>query len=197
MKKSNRLISLSIALIIGLFALGLYFVDQKEQRTPLVRTELGGDFTLQSVQGPVSLRDFKGNPVLIYFGFTSCPDICPTSLAVIREALKRLSDEQRSRVNALFISVDPDRDSLEYLEEYSRFFSPQIIGLTGTKTEIDRVVEQYGAYYRFVELEDSALGYTVDHSSRIYLIDSSGEMVETLPHNSNPELLTQSLNKLL
>lgn len=161
------------------------------------RAALGGDFTLQSLEGPVSLSDFKGGPVLIYFGFTSCPDICPTSLAVMRQSFSSLSEAELANVNALFISVDPERDTLEHLATYSHFFSPKITGVTGSREDIDLVVAQYGAYYRFVELEDSAMGYTVDHSSRIYLIDSEGKLVTTVPHDSSPAVLSEKIKTLL
>ncbi|MCW8983370.1 MAG: SCO family protein, partial [Gammaproteobacteria bacterium] len=100
----------------------------------------GGGFTLQSVDGPVSLNDFKGKAVLIYFGYTWCPDICPTNLALMSAAFGDLEDknpELMKQIQGIFISVDPERDSPERLKEYTNFFHENIIGITGTKDLID------------------------------------------------------------
>jgi len=160
-------------------------------------TRLGGDFTLTSAQGPVSLSDFRGKVSVLYIGYASCPDVCPTALAVLTQSLKQLDAEEREQVQGIFISVDPERDTPEKLAEYAAFFSPRIIGVTGSQDQIDQVVRQYGAFYRKVEMKDSAMGYAVDHSSRLYLIDREGRLVQTLLHNSSPQELTQGLQTLL
>ena len=192
-------LKLSAFLFFALLGGLIIFLLSKDSTPQLTvqRAALGGDFTLESPEGPVSLSDFEGGPVLIYFGFTSCPDICPTSLAVMRHSFTLLSDEELSKVNALFITVDPERDTLEHLKTYTHFFSPKITGVTGSREEIDLVVAQYGAYYRFVELENSAMDYTVDHSSRIYLVDSQGKLVTTVPHDSSPAVLAEKIKALL
>ncbi len=159
--------------------------------------KLGGDFTLQSASGPVSLSDFRGKVVVLYIGYASCPDVCPTALAVLSQGFKALSDEQRQQVQGIFVSVDPERDSPEKLAQYTAFFSDHLIGVTGSRAQIDRVVQQYGAFYRRVDLKDSALGYAVDHSSRLYLIDRDGALISTLLHNSTPAELTRNLQALL
>ncbi|NVK41783.1 MAG: SCO family protein [Oceanospirillaceae bacterium] len=158
---------------------------------------LGGDFQLQSAAGPVSLSDFRGHPVVMYIGYASCPDVCPTSLAVMAQGFRRLDMEQQARVRGIFVSVDPDRDSPEKLAEYSAFFHPNLVGLTGTRAQIDQVVQQYGAYYRIANLDNSALGYAVDHSSRLYLIDADGQLNEVLSHSITPEELATKLRGLL
>ncbi|GGO87498.1 electron transporter SenC [Marinobacterium nitratireducens] len=158
---------------------------------------LGGDFQLQSSSGPVSLADFRGHPVVMYIGYASCPDVCPTSLAVMTQGFRRLSDDEQARVRGIFISVDPERDSPEKLAEYSAFFHPNLVGLTGTREQIDQVVRQYGAYYRIAELDNSALGYAVDHSSRLYLIAPDGSLAEVLSHNITPDELSAKLRLLL
>jgi protein SCO1 len=131
----------------------------------------GGDFVLDSVNGPVALADLRGNVVLIYFGYTWCPDICPTNLVLIAGALKALTPEELERVRVLFVSVDPERDSVERLAEYSGYFHPEILGLTGTPEQIAEVAKLYGAAYRRTELADSAMGYVVDHSAYSHLVD--------------------------
>jgi len=141
----------------------------------------GGDFTLHDGGHKISLSDFKGKLVLLFFGYTSCPDVCPTSLALISAALKKLDDHQRSKVKVLFISVDPDRDTPVKLRDYTRYFHPDILGITGSRDEIDKVVKQYGAAYKKVN-SDSAMGYLVDHSASIFVIDKKGRFVDMLPH---------------
>ncbi len=141
----------------------------------------GGDFTLQSARGPVSLHDLRGRVALIYFGYTSCPDICPTNLAQIGAALKRLTPQERRNVAVLFVSVDPERDTPQKLARYTAFFDPAMIGLTGTPAQVAEVAHRYGASYRKVK-SDSALGYLVDHSAFTYVVDGRGRLCETLPH---------------
>ena len=188
----RTLLVLTLLLLAGLAATFIY----KPQSVPKLGS-LGGNFTLQSHQGDVSLTDFKGKVVAIYIGYASCPDVCPTALAVMTQAFKTLSEDERQKVQGIFISVDPERDTPEKLQAYANFFSPLIVGVTGTQAEIDQVVKQYGAFYRKVALADSAMGYAVDHSSRIYLIDQEGVLNKTLLHNSTPNDLLTDIRTLL
>jgi protein SCO1/2 len=123
--------------------------------------------------------------VLVYFGYTFCPDICPTSLAFASQALSALDKQELARTQMLFISVDPERDTLEKLKEYGAFFHPSILGLTGTPEAIADTAKQYGASYRKQET-GSAGGYVVDHSSSTYVIDTNGKLVATLQHGTAP-----------
>ena len=159
--------------------------------------KLGGDFTLNSVDGETSLQVFHGQIAALYIGYTSCPDVCPTALAVMSQALKDLEASEVEQIQPLFISVDPERDTPESLAKYSRFFHPKMIGLTGNREQIDHVVSNYGAFYRIVKLDDSAMGYAVDHSSRIYLINKQGELSRTLMHGSTPDELVKSFRQLI
>ena len=156
----------------------------------------GGDFTLQSAQGPVSLKDFRGKVVLIYFGYSMCPDICPTNLSMMAGALGQLSKEELQRVQGLFISVDPERDSVQRLEEYTQYFHPVIMGITGKPEVIAELAKRYGAAYKKVVL-DSATNYVVDHSSETYVIDPQGKLVERLPHGALPEQILAAIRKYL
>lgn len=186
---------MKIKLIGGVLALVLAITAFILTNTPKVTDfkprDLGGDFSAQSIDGEFLLSDFKGKLVTLYFGYTSCPDICPTSLNTMRFAFSELSDTQRANVQGLFVSVDPDRDSIEHLSTYAEFFSPNIIGATGTRQQIDQAVNNFGAYYRFIEQTDSAMGYTVDHSSKIYLIGTEGQLIKALPHSSSPSDLAE------
>jgi protein SCO1/2 len=111
----------------------------------------------------------------------------------VARAIKQLSSEQTEQVQGMLISLDPKRDTPEVLANYVSFFNESFIGLTGTKEQIDDVVKQYGAVYRIVELNGSAMGYGVDHSSRLYLIDKKGELVKLLYHDSKPEEIAQAI----
>lgn len=197
LKTLKILLVLTLCLLAGLALAFVLRPQPVETRIAMGDTRLGGDFTLTSAQGPVSLSDFRGKVSVLYIGYASCPDVCPTALAVLTQSLKQLDAEEREQVQGIFISVDPERDTPERLAEYAAFFSPRIIGVTGSQDQIDQVVRQYGAFYRKVEMKDSAMGYAVDHSSRLYLIDREGRLVQTLLHNSSPQELTQGLQTLL
>lgn len=158
---------------------------------------MGGDFTLQSASGPVSLSDFRGKVVLIYFGYTSCPDICPTSLGALSAALKQLSPEEMARIQPIFISVDPERDTPEKMVEYVHYFHPKMIGLTGKPEQLREIADRYGAYFRKAEVEDSTLGYAVDHSSVIYIVDEQGRLVDMVQHSGSPKTILEHLRRVL
>ncbi len=144
------------------------------------------DFTLDSADGPVSLHDLRGKVVLLYFGYTACPDVCPTSLARIAQALSLLSREERDAIRVLLVTVDPERDSPARLKEYASFFHPNIIGLSGTPKTIARIARQYGAAFHKHAVA-SSLGYVVDHTSLVYVIGKNGELHATLPHSASPQ----------
>ncbi len=199
---TSNLSTLRTLLILTLFLLaGLVTAFILSPRTttleqPLLH-KLGGDFTLTSASGTTSLADFRGQVVALYIGYASCPDVCPTSLAVMAQALKDLDPAELEQIQPLFISVDPERDTPQRLAEYSHFFHPKMLGLTGNREQIDQIVNQYGAFYRIVDLKDSAMGYAVDHSSRIYLINRQGQLSQTLMHGSMPNELVTYLRQLL
>ena len=154
------------------------------------------DFSVQSLAGPVKLSALRGKVVLLYFGYTWCPDICPTSLTLMSMALRQLNPEELAQVQPVFVSVDPERDTLKRLDEYAHYFHPSIIGATATPEVIDRLVQQYGAAYRKVDVESSTQ-YTVDHTSATYVIDQQGVWVDTLAHGTKPDVLAGSIRRLL
>ncbi len=156
----------------------------------------GGDFTLQSAHGPVSLHDFKGKIVLLYFGYTFCPDICPTNLGNLSVAWRNLPAEVRDKVQILFVSVDPQRDTPKRLQAYSDFFNANIIGLTGDPDTLRTITRRYGAVYKKVPVKESSIGYLVDHSAFTYLIDPEGKLVIQLPHGTSPRAFQQAIMDL-
>ena len=154
-------------------------------------------FTLDSPEGALSLKDLRGNVVLIFFGFTSCPDVCPISLVTISHAFSYLTDDELKRSRTLFISLDPERDTMERLKKYTGYFHPNIIGVTGTMEELVRVADIYGVKFEKKETPDSALGYLIYHSAKIFVIGTQGELRKTFPHNIDAQLLVQQIRSLL
>lgn len=182
-----------------LVMVALFFItSESEFGEKKVRFEdLGGDFTLISKDGEVSLSDFKGKVVVMYFGFMTCPEVCPQSMTVISSALARLNQAELNATQAILVSVDPNRDTPERLEEYTQFYHSNLIGLTGTTDDIDRVTTQYGAYYDIAEIASVTQDYGVEHSSRYYVIDRQGKLVGAMRHSTTPnELYTQILELL-
>jgi protein SCO1/2 len=193
MMTNSKNILATVILILAAAVISIIYLKPDNSLQPV---KLGGEFQGESIDGDVSLSDFKGKLVLLYFGYTSCPDICPTSLTSMKFALNELDDDQLAQIQPIFYSVDPERDSLQQLQIYSQFFSPLILGMTGSRQQIDNAIKQYGAYYRMVDQPDSAMGYTVDHSSKIYLIDQQGEFLGTVSHN-NPNQLVERIHSIL
>ncbi len=157
----------------------------------------GGDFLLHSATGDVALKDFRGKVALLYFGYTKCPDVCPTSLAIMTQALNEFSDDELEDIQGLFVSVDPGRDDYSHLAEYANYFHPNIMGITGSEKEVAKVAAQYGAQYYQVDLEGSAFGYAVNHSSVTYLITPEGELRFIFPHNTPASVLVEATRHVL
>jgi len=170
---------------------------QTKQLPPTQEAPPGGDFTLQSASGPVSLKDFRGKVVLLFFGYASCPDICPTALSNIANMLNALSEEELTKVRGLFISVDPKRDTPEKLADYVAYFHSGLVGVTGGEEEVARVAGLYGAQYYEVELEGSAMGYAVNHSSVTYLVTPAGDLRFIFPHGTPPSMFLEAVRHVL
>jgi protein SCO1/2 len=157
----------------------------------------GGDFTLNAPDGPLSLSDLRGKVVLIFFGYTSCPDVCPISLARIDACFSAMDEEELERVRALFITLDPERDTPDRLEKYTSFFHPNIIGLRADVEVIDAVTDQYGVEYSKDMMPDSALGYSISHPTDILLLDYVGRIVEAIPHDAKSKYILARIRDLL
>jgi len=155
----------------------------------------GGEFNLQSLAGPVSLKDFRGKVVLVYFGYTMCPDICPTNLSMMSNAFSQMDEKELEKVQGIFISVDPQRDTMERLAEYTHYFHPSIMGISGQADVIREIADRYGAAYQMVVQKDSATNYVVDHSSETYVINPQGKLVARLPHAAPPQEILDAVRK--
>ena len=135
------------------------------------------DFSLDASTGErLSLSDFRGKPVLIYFGYTFCPDVCPTTLTDLKEMMAALG-KKADDIQVIMVSVDPERDTPEQLAAYLQYFDPRFIGMTGTKEEIDAAATQFGVFYEAHE-GTAATGYLVDHTSTTALVDDEGYLRE-------------------
>lgn len=140
------------------------------------------DFTLTSADGPVSLSDFAGKYVFLYFGYTYCPDICPGTLANLAAVRKALGDDA-DKVQVIMVTVDPPRDTPEVLGEYVAHFDPSFIGLSGSKEEIDAAGAPLHIYYEKHEGTETT-GYLIDHTARAYLLDPAGNARVAYPHDA-------------
>lgn len=161
---------------------------------------VGGPFTLVDQTGKtVTDRDFRGDYMLIYFGFTFCPDVCPTELQVMSGAMNKLGDKA-SRVKPIFVSVDPDRDTTKVLAAYVKQFDPRLIGMTGSAAQIAAVAKEYRVYYEKVK-DDGSNGpvppgsddYTVDHSSIVYLMGPDGKFLTFFPPGTSPDQMAAKI----
>jgi protein SCO1/2 len=195
MKKLTGLVILVFALIFSYQSFGYQFYGY-----PYVQKIK--NFTLIDQDGKkVSLSDFKGKYLLVFFGYTYCPDVCPTSMLRIKETLENLG-KYKDKVHVLFISVDPERDTPELLKKFISFYDPEgkyITGLTGSPEDIKKVAKQFRAYYEKVPLKDNPeVGYLVDHTAFIYLIDKKGIMrLIFRPANDDPKRIAQDIVQVM
>jgi protein SCO1/2 len=177
MERMIRVLALAAAMLAGIAALAAIaiVVWPRGGNVAVSPSAIGGPFKLTDQNGQtVTADDFLGKPTLIFFGFTHCPDICPTALFDMSEVLRRLGSDAE-KVNALFITVDPARDTAETLKTYLESFHARISALTGTEAEIEAVTKAYKAYAKKVPIEGG--GYTMDHSAIVYLMDRAGRFV--------------------
>ncbi|WGZ94634.1 MAG: SCO family protein [Candidatus Thiothrix putei] len=196
----KQIIGVVLAVLLGVggawFVAGFLSPDETLSQAPLPLPK-GGDFTLQAVQGAVSLSDFQGKVVVLYFGYTACPDICPTSMATLKAALAQLTPVELSQTQGLFVSVDPERDTLEHIQRYVGYFHPSLIGVSGSQAELLEITRRYNAFYRKVEVPGSAMAYTIDHSAILYVIDKDGQVREQVQHAVPPAELAAAIRRHL
>lgn len=156
---------------------------------------IGGPFRLMDQHGrPTTERDLLGRPSLVFFGYTFCPEVCPTTLTKITRWL-RLLGPQGARLNVFFVTVDPERDTQKQLGEYLSAFDPRIRGLTGAPAEIARMAKAYRVYYRREPTPGGS--YLMDHSTTVYLMDGAGRFVEPIAYNEPEGMALDSLRRLV
>ncbi len=164
------------------------FYAQPAAAAPLNLTDMNGEaFTLDQL---------KGNVVVVYFGYTTCPDICPTTL-IDYQAVKEELGADADRVKFVLVTIDPERDTEAKLKEYLAFFDPEFIGLRGDEAQTEQVKQDYGVLVHRVEYPDSATKYLLDHSTQTYVIDPQGRLALTFPYGMDPTLMAQDIRHLL
>lgn len=183
--------------ILGLSLLLTMAITLAALISGLPGSNAGGPFTLADGQGKVVRdSDFRGRFMVVFFGYTYCPDVCPSALGKLASVLDRLSRSELDRLAVIFISVDPARDQGTRLTDYGQSFHPHILGLTGTPEQIAAVTKAYGAKFRIVGDTQSG-DYAIDHSAFIYLMGPDGRLITTFAHDSSAMTIEQRLKREL
>jgi protein SCO1 len=196
-----RIVSLKDCFVASLLAMTLSVTGCQKQQDKPAGMDLGvinpqRDFTLHDQDGKIfHLKDHRGQIILLFFGYTSCPDVCPTTLSKLARVYMLLGP-LRQKILTLFVTIDPLRDTPQKLKEYLQYFNINGMGLTGTKQEIDSVVDSYKATYAKVETNSSALGYMFDHTDYLYLIDTQGKTSYLFHPEDRPEDMAQIIKGL-
>jgi protein SCO1/2 len=194
---SQHFLNLLLALCLGIASIeSAVAIDGTHSMANQSGAAKGGDFSLDSAVGPVELKQFRGKVVVLYFGYTSCPDACPTSLSALGAAMRSLVPEEAAKIQPIFITLDPARDDVQHMAEYSRFFYPTLLGLRGSDAKVADVAKQYGVIYAKQKV-DSAANYVVDHSSFLYVIGVDGKLVSSLRYGITPREIAASLRTVL
>jgi protein SCO1/2 len=181
------------SLLICFLALGLASCSDRQ---PGTQGPQGGDFALQSADGPVDTKALRGNVLLVFFGYTNCPDICPASLAAGAQALISLSADERAKTRLIMVSVDPERDTLAKLKAYAAYFHTGMVGVTGTPEEIATVAKSFGAGY-VRQPPDASGRYAVDHTANTYLVGPDGRLAAIIPLGTPTVDLVAAIRKQL
>jgi len=193
-------------ILYSLFALfifaSIYFFMNKDyyQNTTVQKIENqdalpGGHFTLKKQDGTVFDSKISNKLMLIYFGFTYCPDVCPTTLIKMADVIDRLGEDS-DNVNSIFISIDPERDKEEVIKDYVSAFHDEIIGLTGSEEQISNVAKDWGVYYQKEDIEGSE-DYTVNHLDIIFLANANGEYIDFFPPKIQSALIVEKVRNII
>ena len=196
--KASRVALVLAAFLTGLvLCFGVILIVSNRVSSPLGATvsAVGGPFRLEDQNGkPISDQDMKGRPFLVFFGFTHCPDICPTTLFEISQVLAKLGPDA-DRAGALFITVDPERDTPAVMKDYLSNFDPHLRGLTGDPAAVNAAIKAYRVYAKKVPLDNG--DYTMDHTAVVYLMDKDGHFVAPFNLKRTPEASAADLRRYL
>ena len=198
--KLRHYILVALPILAALFSAGSWFLlkDRLPRNTVTAVAEaapIGGPFSLIDHTGrPVADKDFLGTFTLVFFGYTHCPDVCPTTLQEVALTMNELG-EHSDEVRPLFISVDPERDTPAVLADYVSAFHPRIVGLTGTTAQVAAVTEAFRVIYAKAEIEDDF--YLMDHSSRLYLMGPDGRYLTAFSHTTPPEEMAAKIRRYI
>jgi protein SCO1 len=196
--KASRVTLVLAAFLSGLvvfFGAILFITGRVSSPIGQAVAAVGGPFQLEDQNGkPFTNQDMKGRPFLVFFGFTHCPDICPTTLFDISQVLGKLGPDA-GRTGALFITVDPQRDTPAVMKDYLSNFDPRLVGLTGSQAQIDAAIKAYRVYAKKVPLENG--DYTMDHTAVVYLMDKDGHFVAPFNLKRTPQAAADDLRRYL
>jgi protein SCO1 len=196
--RNGRILLLSGAFLAGLvICFAVVAIVTGRMAAPVAQqiAAIGGPFTLTDQNGgTVTDRDLKGRPFLVFFGFTHCPDVCPTTLFEVSQILRALGPDA-DRVRALFITVDPERDTPASMKDYLSSFDPHLAGLTGDTAAVAAVAKAYRVYYKKVPLDQG--GYTMDHTAIVYLMDKEGRFVSPFSLKRTTEAAAADLRRYM
>jgi protein SCO1/2 len=194
--------SAQLLLVLGAFLAGLllffsviFIITGKSPAPVALQSSVGGPFSLTDHNGkPVTDADMKGRPFLVFFGFTHCPDVCPTALFEMSEIFRELGKDG-DRIGAMFVTVDPERDTPEKLKDYLSSFDPRLIGATGDEAAIKAIEKAYRVYAKRVPLDGG--GYTMDHTAIVYLMDKNGRFVAPFNMKRKPAEAAADLRRYM
>lgn len=196
--QAARIMLISLAFATGLMSVfAVIVIVTGRTSAPIIPTAsaIGGPFQLTSHDGnQISDADLKGKPHLIFFGFTHCPDVCPTALFEVSEVLRALGPDG-DKARALFVTVDPERDTAPVLKDYLSNFDPRLIGVTGSIEDVGKMLSAYRVYYKKVPTEGG--NYTMDHTALVYLMDKQGRFVAPFNLKRRPEEAAADLRRYL
>lgn len=191
------IVLLLISVIIGVFVILPRVQPRVFHGMILQATAPAADFTLTAHTGEqVSLSDFRGKWVVLYFGYTFCPDVCPLTLADLARAMRLLDAKQADRVQVMMISVDPERDTPQRLAQYVPVFHPAFLGLTGSEEALAAAATPFGIYYARQEV-GGASGYLVDHTASVTVLDDQGRVRLIWPFGVSAEMMAEDLRGLV
>ncbi len=191
----TKILLATFAILLGITTGVYFFRPHVFHGTVIQSPEPSYNFTLTGADGDVSLSDFRGKLVLLYFGYTFCPDICPATLANVGQALRKIGAKAED-VQLVMISLDPERDTPEKLAEYVAHFHPSFIGVTGSQEQLDEVASLYGIFYQKTEGSD-ATGYLIDHTATLMVIDREGYLKLVFPFGVTPDEIADDLKYML
>jgi protein SCO1 len=167
----------------AVFALGIFYIMSYREDAPTITTQIGGPFKLVDDAGvTVTEKTLAGKPYTMYFGYTFCPDVCPTTLLDLSRWIEKLGPEA-DKLNYVFVTVDPERDTVQSLHAYLSSFDKRIRGYTGTQAEIAQIAKEYRVYYKKISTKTG--GYTMDHSAIIYLMGADGKFVSMIGYQED------------
>jgi len=199
MDKKILLVGLGLFLLIGVIAAGVFLFSNPDSFRGTTYADpypVAAEIELRRANGTdFRLSEMRGKVVLLFFGYTACPDVCPTTMAELKQALQKI-ENQADQVQVVFVSVDPQRDTPERVQEYVDHFNPNFIGLSGSEAELAKVWNDYGIF-REIPNGTSAAGYLVNHTARVTLIDQQGNLRVSYPFDTPVENIVHDLELLL